>query len=90
MLCPNGTVLRHPTEVEVAACLEITPAIDPETLYDAAIVGAGPAEPSTLHLAGDRRVRARTVVIASGARYPGIRGCRQPDASDDGGIFGID
>ena len=29
MLCPNGTVLKDPTEVEVAACLGITPAIDP-------------------------------------------------------------
>jgi thioredoxin reductase (NADPH) len=149
MLCPNGTVLKDPTEVEVAACLGITPEIDPDRLYDAAVVGAGPAglaaavyaaseglsvivldgqsmggqagassrienylgfptgisggaltgraftqalkfgaeiaipvkverldresdapgAPSTLHLAGDRRVRARTIVIASGARY---------------------
>jgi len=149
MLCPNGTVLKDPTEVEVAACLGITPEIDPDRLYDAAIIGAGPAglaaavyaaseglsvivldgqsmggqagassrienylgfptgisggaltgraftqalkfgaeiaipvkverldrdgdvpgAPSTLHLAGDRRVRARTIVIASGARY---------------------
>ncbi len=31
--------------------------------------GDVPGAPSTLHLAGDRRVRARTIVIASGARY---------------------
>lgn len=43
MLCPNGTVLKAPTEVEVAACLGITPEIDPDQIYDAAIVGAGPA-----------------------------------------------
>lgn len=149
MLCPNGTVLKNPGEVEVAACLGITPDIDPERLHDVAIVGAGPAglatavyaaseglsvivldgramggqagasnrienylgfptgisgraltgraftqalkfgaaiaipvaverlesdagapgAPATLRLAGDRSVRARTVVIASGARY---------------------
>lgn len=43
MLCPNGTVLKNPTDAEVAACLGITPEIDPEKLYDTAIVGAGPA-----------------------------------------------
>jgi thioredoxin reductase (NADPH) len=149
MLCPNGTVLKHPTNVEVAACLGITPELDPEKLYDVAIVGAGPAglaaavyaaseglsvivldgkamggqagasnrienylgfptgisggaltgraftqalkfgaeiaipikverldctgvvpgAPMTLALDGDRSVRARTIVIASGARY---------------------
>lgn len=149
MLCPNGTVLKNPTEVEVAACLGITPEIDPDKLYDVAIVGAGPAglaaavyaaseglsvlvldgkamggqagassrienylgfptgisggaltgraftqalkfgaeiaipvqverldcdsgipgAPMTLRLGGDRSARARTVVIASGARY---------------------
>ncbi|HEX8059162.1 MAG TPA: NAD(P)/FAD-dependent oxidoreductase [Novosphingobium sp.] len=151
VVCPNGAVLRRPSEVELAACLGITPEIDPEKLYDVAIVGAGPAglaaavyaaseglstivldervyggqagasnrienylgfptgisgqalagraynqalkfgaeiaipltverldcpegkvcleKPLGLELAGDRRVQARTVVIASGARY---------------------
>ena len=43
MLCPNGTVLKCPGEEEVAACLGITPEIDPERVYDTAIIGAGPA-----------------------------------------------
>ena len=43
MLCPNGTVLRHPTEIHAAACLGITPELDPEKIYDVAVVGAGPA-----------------------------------------------
>lgn len=43
VVCPNGTLLRRPSEVEVAAHLGMTPAIDPETSYDVAIVGAGPA-----------------------------------------------
>lgn len=145
VVCPNGTMLRRPTEVQLASCLGMTPDIDPDALYDVAIVGAGPAglaaavyaaseglsvivlderamggqagasarienylgfptgisgqalagrafnqalkfgaeiavplqiegldctqTPPVLDLAGDRRVRAHAVVIASGARY---------------------
>ncbi len=43
VVCPNGTVLKRPSDIEVAACLGITPELDPDTLYDVAIVGAGPA-----------------------------------------------
>ncbi|HEX7874352.1 MAG TPA: FAD-dependent oxidoreductase [Sphingobium sp.] len=149
VVCPNGTLLRKPTETQLASCLGMTPDLDPDTLYDVAIVGAGPAglaaavyaaseglsvivlderamggqagasarienylgfptgisgqalagraynqalkfgaeiavplqierldcakTPAVLEVAGDRRVRAQAVVIASGARY------RRPD-----------
>jgi thioredoxin reductase (NADPH) len=43
MLCPNGTVLKRPTDAEAGACLGITPELDPQTVYDVAVVGAGPA-----------------------------------------------
>lgn len=43
VVCPDGTVLRKPTEFELAACLGIMPTLDPGTTYDVAIVGAGPA-----------------------------------------------
>lgn len=43
MVCPNGTVLKRPTEVEAALCLGITPQLDADKTYDVAIVGAGPA-----------------------------------------------
>ena len=43
MICPNGSVLKRPTEVEAGVCLGITPDLDPATLYDVAVVGAGPA-----------------------------------------------
>jgi len=152
VVCPNGGLLRRPSELELAACLGMTPNLDPETLYDVAIVGAGPAglaaavyaaseglsvivlderamggqagasarienylgfptgisgqalagrafnqalkfgaeiaaplkvdrldcaaEPLTLELPGDRRLKARTIVIASGARY------RRPDIAN--------
>ena len=43
MFCPNGPVLRRPTDAEAGACLGITPELDAEKLYDVAVVGAGPA-----------------------------------------------
>jgi thioredoxin reductase (NADPH) len=43
MICPSGVVLRNPTEAEAARCLGITPDLDPDVLYDLAIIGAGPA-----------------------------------------------
>jgi thioredoxin reductase len=43
MVCPNGTILKRPSEAEAAACLGMTPKLDPDRLYDVAIVGAGPA-----------------------------------------------
>jgi thioredoxin reductase (NADPH) len=42
-LCPGGEMLRQPTEAQLAGCLGITPDLDPDRLYDVAIVGAGPA-----------------------------------------------
>ncbi|MBB4860513.1 thioredoxin reductase (NADPH) [Novosphingobium chloroacetimidivorans] len=43
LVCPNGTILRRPSEAEVAACLGMLPEIAPDKVYDVAIVGAGPA-----------------------------------------------
>ena len=43
MLCPNGAILKCPTEAEAGLCLGITPELDPEKVYDVAVVGAGPA-----------------------------------------------
>jgi thioredoxin reductase (NADPH) len=43
MLCPNGTVLKRPSDAKAAACLGITPELDPRKIYDVAVVGAGPA-----------------------------------------------
>jgi thioredoxin reductase (NADPH) len=43
MICPNGTLLKHPSDSEAGACLGITPDLDTNKLYDVAVVGAGPA-----------------------------------------------
>jgi thioredoxin reductase (NADPH) len=152
VVCPNGSLLRKPNEVALAACLGMTPALDPDMVHDVAIVGAGPAGLAAavyaaseglsvivlderamggqagasarienylgfptgisgqalagrafnqalkfgaeiavplqvdrldctgpglvLELAGDRRLKARTIVVASGARY------RRPDIAN--------
>ena len=43
MICPNGTVLKRPTDAEAGVCLGITPDLDAQLTYDVAVVGAGPA-----------------------------------------------
>jgi thioredoxin reductase (NADPH) len=43
ILCPNGKLLRNPTEHALARCLGLVQSIDRTKLYDVAIVGAGPA-----------------------------------------------
>jgi thioredoxin reductase (NADPH) len=43
VLCPNGELLRNPTEDELARCLGLVSSVDPARVYDVAVVGAGPA-----------------------------------------------
>jgi len=43
VLCPNGELLRNPSEDELARCMGLVGPLDPEWIYDVAIVGAGPA-----------------------------------------------
>ncbi len=43
VLCPNGKLLRNPSENELARCIGLLRPIDGKKVYDVAIVGAGPA-----------------------------------------------
>jgi thioredoxin reductase (NADPH) len=43
VLCPGGQLLRNPGETELARCLGLVRPIDPDRVYDVAVVGAGPA-----------------------------------------------
>jgi thioredoxin reductase (NADPH) len=43
ILCPNGQLLRNPTEIELARCIGLVGPIDPDRVFDVAVVGAGPA-----------------------------------------------
>ena len=43
VVCPNGSVLKNPTEADLARVLGMTRVDRPDRTYDVAIVGAGPA-----------------------------------------------
>ena len=43
LLCGADTVLRNPTNAQIAACLGFNDAVDPKEVRDLVIVGAGPA-----------------------------------------------
>ncbi len=43
LICPNGTVLRRPSDAEAGVGLGIVPDIKSGTTYDVIVVGAGPA-----------------------------------------------
>jgi thioredoxin reductase (NADPH) len=43
VLCPSGTILRNPSEPELARAIGLVARLDPGKIYDVAIVGAGPA-----------------------------------------------
>ena len=43
VLCPGGQLLRNPGEERLARCIELVGPIDPNRIYDVAVVGAGPA-----------------------------------------------
>ncbi|KLK92383.1 thioredoxin reductase [Microvirga vignae] len=43
VLCPDGRLLRNPSEDELARCLGMVGALDPDRVYDVAVIGAGPA-----------------------------------------------
>ena len=43
VLCPNGDILRNPSEPELARCLGLVGPIDSGRLFDVVVVGAGPA-----------------------------------------------
>jgi thioredoxin reductase (NADPH) len=52
MVCPNGTVLKRPSDSEAAMCLGMTPDIDAAKLHDVVVVGAGPRSPLVRRTSG--------------------------------------
>jgi thioredoxin reductase (NADPH) len=71
MLCPNGTVLRRPSDAEAGACLGITPDLDPDLIYDVAIVGAGPAGLAAAVYAGSEGL---SVIVLDSRAFGGQAG----------------
>jgi thioredoxin reductase (NADPH) len=52
VLCPDGNLLRNPTESQVARCVGLVGPIDSNRLYDVVVIGAGPAGLATSVYAG--------------------------------------
>jgi len=71
VLCPNGELLRNPTEHQLARCLGLSHEIDRETVYDVAIVGAGPAGLGTAVYAASEGLR---VVVLDSHAFGGQAG----------------
>src|ERR1700726_1064497 len=46
-VCPKGSILKNPNETELARALGMVPIDEWDRTYDVAVVGAGPAGPST-------------------------------------------
>ncbi len=67
VICPDGTVLRHPSMPELATCLGLLPDLDDSHVYDVAIVGAGPAGLATAVYAASEGLS----VIVLDSRAPG-------------------
>ena len=43
VLCPDGQMLRNPSEDQLARCVGLVGPLDSERLYDVIVIGAGPA-----------------------------------------------
>ncbi len=65
VICPDGTLLKRPTELEVGVALGITPALRDDQLFDVAVVGAGPAGLATAVYAASEGLS--TIVLDSRA-----------------------
>jgi len=71
VLCPNGRLLNNPTEGELARCLSLSLALDPQRIYDVAVVGAGPAGLSTAVYAASEGL---SVLVVDGHAFGGQAG----------------
>jgi thioredoxin reductase (NADPH) len=58
VLCPDGQLLRNPTEPELARCIGLLRPIDADRVYDVIIVGAGPAGLAAAVYAGSEGLSA--------------------------------
>ena len=71
VVCPNGTVLRNPSDDAVARCLGMVDSREHDELHDVAIVGAGPAGLATAVYAASEGLR---VIVIDCRAYGGQAG----------------
>lgn len=70
-VCPNGTILRNPSEAELANALGLVPADDINRTYDVAVIGAGPAGLATAVYAASEGL---SVIVLDKAAFGGQAG----------------
>lgn len=71
VLCPDGQFLRNPTDTGLARCIGLVRAIDPDRVFDVAIVGAGPAGLATAVYAGSEGL---STLVLDGRAFGGQAG----------------
>lgn len=71
VLCPNGGILRNPTENQLGRCLGLSRTVAGKNLYDVAIVGAGPAGLGAAVYAASEGLK---VVVLDGHSFGGQAG----------------
>ena len=70
-VCPKGTILKNPSEVELAQVLGMVPIDERDRTYDVAVVGAGPAGLSTAVYAASEGL---SVVVLDARAFGGQAG----------------
>lgn len=70
-VCPKGTILKNPTERDLAQALGMVPVDEPDRTYDVAIVGAGPAGLSTAVYAASEGL---SVIVLDAVAFGGQAG----------------
>jgi thioredoxin reductase (NADPH) len=69
--CPDGSVLKNPSELEVARCIGMVRDEYPDRIYDVAIVGAGPGGLSTAVYAASEGL---SVIVLEATAFGGQAG----------------
>jgi thioredoxin reductase (NADPH) len=70
-ICPDGTMLRRPTEKELAKCQGLLPHFEQNSEFDVAVVGAGPAGLATAVYAASEGL---TVLVLDSRAFGGQAG----------------
>ena len=71
VVCVNGDVLRNPSETQLARCIGLLQALDPERCYDVVIIGTGPAGLATAVYAASEGL---SVIVADCRAFGGQAG----------------
>jgi thioredoxin reductase (NADPH) len=65
LICADRHVLKHPTDAEVAECLDLNPVFPKDTVHDVVVCGAGPAGLAAAVYAASEGLKALVVETGS-------------------------